>query len=138
MKRVAVAFSLVLMLIFSCAFSGCTKKIDNWKFELPADQVVAIYIVDYDDKEKVLKELDPSLAEELYRDIESLPRRMSNPPGGNFIHRGFLIKYVGTCYIKMSYGFQGVYNVGEPTEYYSGAFDWEQFNFLVQVYLHLK
>lgn len=160
-KHYQVCLFLVLLLISLFSLTSCFIRIEteNFEFEIPSEQVVAIrlirieeytadihygedYFTDLYHKAETLNTVDVSLAAQLYDDIESIKRTMylfsmSTPPfpTGNCI----LIEYLDSFWIISQYG-STYYTFENQTEkqhhYCLEEFDQQQFNELIDKYLN--
>ena len=69
-----VVFLLLTFVLLSVVFVGCDTKVYHWEFEQPYANVEEIQIIQYDTNNnyEVVKELNVSLAETIFSEIENI------------------------------------------------------------------
>ncbi len=102
-----IAFLSLMFILFSVVFVGCDTKVYHWEFEQPYANVEKIQIIQYDtnNKYEVVKELDVSLAEIVFSEIESI----------DYNRYGWNLKSAGeTCFLILFSN--GEYDIISKTE----------------------
>lgn len=156
-KYFRVCLLLVLLLACLLSLTSCfiRVKTENFKFEIPSDQVVAIrlirikpyigededYTTDIYHDAKTLNTIDVSLASQLYSDIESISRTkylfsMSSPPWP--METCILIEYADSFWVISQYGttyYTFENDIEKQHHYCIEEFDQQQYNELIDKYL---
>lgn len=158
MKKLSLLLLAIVVLLCCVTLSACMFRVqaENFEFEIPSDQVVAIrviritpytgesedYTADIYHDAETLNTIDVSLASQLYGDIEGMSRTkylfsMSSPPSPT--ETCILIEYSDSFWVISQYGttyYSFINDVERQHHYCIEEFDQEQFDQLIEKYIN--